>query len=320
MLTLANKEDTKDCYEINLYTKTENHLTDPFPRLSMAEINKNTDKDEEELARIYNAPQNRSDEEMLLSLIPSKVAASKARPNMLDTSTFIPVPLGKLFSDSDEDRGEQSSDDERAIRARIELMRNGRADFDSLLTADENPTATEKGTAMHRFLQFCDYKSVDNIGVEAEIARLEQLHFIDSRTASILDIPRLEAFFKSSLYAEIQKARKVHREFHFRMFRSASEFTMNEKIKKLAHDKMIFIQGSIDLVVESADEKLILCDYKTDRISAAERYDRDLLVKNMREKHGEQLKQYANAVEGVFGKRPDKTYLFLLSIGACIEV
>lgn len=320
MLTLACKEDTKNCYEINLYTKAENRLTNPFPRLSMAEINKNTDKDEEELARIYNAPQNLSDEERLLSLIPSKVAASKARPNMLDTSTFIPVPLGKLFSDSDEDRGEQSSDDERAIRARIELMRKSKSDFDSLLTADENPTAAEKGTAMHRFLQFCDYKSVDKIGVDAEIARLEELRFIDSRTASILDVSRLEAFFKSALYQEIQTARRVHREFHFRMFRPASEFTLNERIKKLAHDKMIFIQGSIDLVVESADGKLILCDYKTDKISAAERADRNLLINNMKEKHGEQLKQYANAIEGVFGKRPDKIYLFLLSIGACIEV
>ena len=253
-------------------------------------------------------------------MIPSKIAASKATPDMLDKSVFAPVPTGKLFSESDEDAGQPDTDDEARIRARIELMRSQSTDFDSLLRANEKPTAAERGTAAHHFLQFCDYESVDRIGVEGEIERLREQRFISDRTASILDAGKLKSFFKSSLCDVAKNAQRVHREFHFRMFRPASDFTQNDEMARLAADKVIFVQGSIDLIIETADGKLILCDYKTDAVSAEERRDRHLLVENLKKRHGNQLAQYGYATERIFGKRPDKIYLFMLTIGECIEI
>ncbi len=320
LLTLANAPCGNDSYMINLYKKGENVLTRPFPKSSMVEMNDNVTELDEKFAELYNMPHTMSDTDKLLSMIPSKIAASKARPDMLDNSVFIPVPTGRLFSESDDDPKEQCRDDELNIRARIELMRSQKTDFDSLLRAGEKPTAAERGTAMHAFLQFCDYELIDKTSVKDEIERLKNGRFISERTASVLDVGKLRSFFESPLFSMIKSAEKVYREFHFRMFRPAADFTVNDELKKLAADRSIFVQGSIDLVIQADDGSLILCDYKTDRISPDERNDPNALARNMRSKHGEQLAQYNYAVQQIFGRKPDKIYLFLLSIGECLEV
>ena len=199
-------------------------------------------------------------------------------------------------------------------------MRSQNIDFDSLLEVNKKPTASEKGTATHQFLQFCDYEKIDEFGVEAEIARLKDARFISERTARIIDRNQLKGFFESELYSGIRSAQKVHREFRFRMFRPASDFTEDQNLKALVSEKKIFVQGSIDLIIEDRDGDLILCDYKTDRVSADEKNDRELLIKNMREKHGEQLKQYEYAINRIFGRAPKKIYIYLLSIGSAIEI
>lgn len=322
LLSLAMSQERDDLYVLNVFDKGTNSLTYPFPKASMAEINENMTQDEQELANLYNAPKNEDSIQKLLAMVPSKIAASKATPDMLDKSVFVPVPAGKLFSQTDEDQGEPECENEHKIRERIALMRSQKTDFDSLLKAEEKPTATERGTAAHQFLQFCDYSRVESIGIEGEIELLKNQKFISNRTASILmlDIRKLKSFFGSQLYRYASDAEQTFREFHFRMFRPASDFSQSNEIASIVSDKMILVQGSIDLIIKTNDSKLILCDYKTDSISHEEKRDRELLIKNMRERHKHQLSQYQYAAEKIFGKRPDKIVLFLLSIGECIEV
>lgn len=322
LLSLATNEKRDDLYILNVFDKGSNALTRPFPKAFMTELNENVTKDEQELAELYNAPKDEDSIQRLLATVPSKIAASKATPDMLDKSVFIPVPAGKLFSQTDDDQGEPECENERKIRERIALMRSQKTDFNSLLRAEEKPTAAERGTAAHQFLQFCDYSRVESIGVEGEIELLKNQRFISDRTASILtlDVRKLKSFFESQLYSDACCAESIYREFHFRMFRPASDFSQNDEIASVVSDKMILVQGSIDLVIKTNDSRLILCDYKTDRISPEEKADRELLIKNMRDKHRHQLSQYQYAAEKIFGKRPDKIVLFLLSIGECIEV
>ena len=80
------------------------------------------------------------------------------------------------------------------------------------------------------------------------------------------------------------------------------------------------MQGSIDLVLETNDGKLILCDYKTDKITPEQKSNREKLINDMKERHGSQLEQYKYACKQIFGKEPEKIVLFLLSIGEAIEV
>ena len=80
------------------------------------------------------------------------------------------------------------------------------------------------------------------------------------------------------------------------------------------------MQGSIDLVLVDGDGRISLYDYKTDHITDEERSDRALLRSHLLARHGNQLACYARAIENLFGKRPDKTYLFMLALGEAVEI
>lgn len=276
-------------------------------------------EEDKTFADTLNRPHGESESEKLLSLIPAKVAASKVSPTMLDDSVFIPTPTGLLFSEDDEGKEETGADNALQIKRRIALMRSQRADFDSLLEVNKKPTAAERGSAAHLILQYCDYGRISEIGLDSEIERLVEGKFITRRTADIVNRRQLAGFFESSLFNLIQSAKNTRREFHFGMFRSAADFTANEEIKSSVSEKKIFVQGSIDLLIETEDG-IILCDYKTDRISHEEKADRALLEKNMRERHGAQLEEYRFAVKEIFGKEPYKVYIYSIPLGEVIEM
>jgi ATP-dependent helicase/nuclease subunit A len=112
----------------------------------------------------------------------------------------------------------------------------------------------------------------------------------------------------------------VYREFKFGMFKPASDFTQNPDLREIVSASKIFVQGSIDLVIEGQNGDIIICDYKTDRISIEERSNSELLRSNMTKKHGEQLKQYKYAIEHIFNTSPKKLYIYSLPLGDVIEI
>ena len=321
MLALSKAEWNDDIFKARIYHKGYVDLASSsfFIKPTSTSASKES-SDELELARLLEEGSQYDEKEKLLASLPSKVAASKVSPSMLDDSVFLPIPTGLLFSEGNEDTRDISRDSIESIRNRIMLMRSHNVNFDSLLEVNKKPTASEKGTATHLFLQFCNYKNVDENGLDAEIERLRTERFISDRTAKIIDRRQLEGFFKSELYSSIRTAAKVHREFRFRIFRPASDFTKNEELKSLIEDKKIFVQGSIDLIIEDMHGNLTLCDYKTDKVSAEEKVDRDLLLKNLKEKHGEQLLQYEYAIKRIFNQTPKNKYIYLTSLGEAIEI
>lgn len=323
LLALSSSPVSEDVYEIKVHQKGNVTRGEAMsePQKEEREQISNATEDELELAHLLASPIQDDSNARLLSLIPSKVAASKVSSDMLDNSIFIPIPAGKLFTDeSDDDSVGQVRDDEELIKGRIELMRASKKDFDSLLAINQRPTAAEIGTATHSFLQFCNYENVNKNGIESELKRLTDMRFISKRMADIISLPQLRGFFKSELYGIILNAKTVYREFHFGDFKSASDFTQDEKLKVTVADRKIYVQGSIDLLAEESDGSIVLCDYKTDRVTAEERADRSLLIKNIKKRHGNQLDQYKYAVEQIFGLAPSKTFVYLFSIGEAIEL
>lgn len=320
ILTALSETDDNSSYKINIHDVGQISLTQRFDSSRSLEGATNILPEEKEYAELFYLTERIGDEEKILSVIPSKVAASKVSPKMLDDSVFLPIPTGKLFSEEHEDINEQCRDSNKNIKNRIDIMRSQRVNFDDLLEVNQKPTAAEKGTATHLFLQFCDYKNIEENGVDAEIERLRIHRFITERTASIIDRKQLSGFFKSALYSYISSAKNIRREFKFGMFRSAADFTADKKLGDLIADKKIFIQGSIDLIIENENGEILVCDYKTDRISSEERSDPLLLMKNMKEKHGEQLSQYSYAIERIFNKKPSKTFIYSVPLGEMIEI
>ena len=89
--------------------------------------------------------------------------------------------------------------------------------------------------------------------------------------------------------------------------------------KKLG-DETLFVQGSIDLLLTMPDGRLILVDYKTDRVSNEERANLSLLAKRLRERHGHQLSSYAEAVRDLLGHTPDEMRIYSLPLGASVKI
>lgn len=214
-----------------------------------------------------------------------------------------------------------------------ELLNEPEDQYDTLLKAQSLETrvprfmgggdnAAEKGTATHLFLQFCDFSrlhpSVDS--VNEEISRLVADRYINQEIADLIRKEEIVSFVKTSMFADIRDAVETHREFRFNIFLPASRFTTSkELIDALKHEK-ILVQGVIDICYINKKGELILCDYKTDRLSREALNDRAKATSELFERHGEQLSYYSAAIEAIMGKKPDRIYIYSLAFGDALEI
>jgi ATP-dependent helicase/nuclease subunit A len=187
---------------------------------------------------------------------------------------------------------------------------------------DERAGADEKGTATHVFLQFCDFSSQDGSSgaVEKEIKRLLERSFISGRTASLINRNELSRFFGSAFFKEVRAAKSVWREKRFNVLIDASVLSASpERRRDLAGEKVL-VQGVMDILLEMPDGSLVLCDYKTDRLTKEDRSTEQSVARIMRQRHGEQLGYYAQAVASLFGKAPSRILVFPLCYGEAVDI
>ncbi len=252
-----------------------------------ARILKNTARDDYPLAALQG--------------LPTKVAASKLEPDLLDQLTDP----------------EQDID---ALQAQIALMQSATPQFDALLRAHDNPSATDIGTATHAFLEFCDFERLRSDGIDAECERLLSMRFLSPDAVRIVHREQLEKFRTCNLMEWIVNAKKLRREQKFGMSLPLASLTSNRSLKDRMGEHTIFVQGSIDLLLEMPDGELWLVDYKTDAIIPTERKAQSLFVERMQKAHGDQLYYYAKAVERLFGKPPAKSFIYSLPLGSAVEI
>ena len=255
----------------------------------------------ERYAAIYRAKEEMEYPYDFLQGLPAKAAASKLSPDLLDTL-------------SDEEN------DESALMAQIELLQSATQPFDSLLQAQELPSATEIGSATHAFLQFCNYERLVNTSPEEEAERLVADGFMSRRAADILHFGQLKAFCNSDLMALIHSAVKIQRELTFGILTPMKTLTQNKELAEKLGEETLFVQGSIDLLLTMPDGGVILVDYKTDRISEGERQDPARLAARLKERHGQQLHCYADAICDLLGKKPDEMRIYSLPLGASLLI
>lgn len=238
--------------------------------------------------------------EALPDALPSKLAASKIHPAILDTLTE-----------------EEQSDG--ALEAQIETMSSPPA-FATLLSDSSHATAAEIGSAMHAVLEFCDFKHLYEQGVDAELTRLTSLRFISEKTLELIDRTLLEKFRKSDLMELILKARECKREQKFRIFIPMEELTASQELKSRLAGQKLFVQGSIDLILCMEDGSLLLVDYKTDRMSRQEKTDPELYRARLLKQHRDQLSVYTRAMEALFKKAPDDVRIYSLPLGETVRL
>lgn len=169
-----------------------------------------------------------------------------------------------------------------------------------------NMSATDRGTAMHRVMQYFDFSKCDEI--DTEIDRLYEWQYISENEYNSLDKKALSKFFESDIFARIKNSPLVKREMQFLTEVSATIIDpgLDEKFK----DENIIIQGAVDLCFKE-DDGLVILDFKTDRT------DDPYALANA---YGKQLEIYALAAEKIFKMPVKEKVIYSFSLGKTVNI
>ncbi len=148
-------------------------------------------------------------------------------------------------------------------------------------------TSAERGTALHKVMQYFDFEKCDLI--ENELERLYEWQFISERERDSINIKALENFFKSDIFARMKRSHDLRREMRFLTEIPAKNLT--DKIDCNLLDENVIVQGAVDVCFVENDG-LVILDFKTDRVESPCELSRA---------YGEQLEFYAKACEKIFG-------------------
>jgi ATP-dependent helicase/nuclease subunit A len=167
-------------------------------------------------------------------------------------------------------------------------------------------SAAEKGTVVHKFMQYADYKNAYN-SLDDEINRLLELEFLNSNEVEILDRKLLSKFFNSSLYQRILNADEIYREYSFMFSKNAGEIMETEERFK---NEKVLIQGIADCIIIENGEFTVI-DYKTDNVKSEE-----VLI----ERYAPQLSLYLEALEEKLKMSAKEKIIYSFKLGKEIKL
>ena len=172
----------------------------------------------------------------------------------------------------------------------------------------EGMTATQRGTALHTFMQFADYAraATDLMG---EIERLVQADFLTQRQATALPTEKINRFFAGAVYARMAASPDCRREYSFAVTVPAGELT---PLQPPLDAEPVLVQGIADCVFREGDG-LVLLDYKTDHVKESAE-----LVQRYRQ----QMLFYSRALETLLGLPVKEAllYSFHLDCGVTVDI
>jgi len=164
---------------------------------------------------------------------------------------------------------------------------------------DVKITNAQKGTLVHLCMQKLDLskKTYTYDDVKQLVAQLEVKKIITAKEAEAININKVYQFTKSKIWTEMTQAKQVEREKPFYINIPARE------IYKQDLDEMILVQGIIDLYYITAQNELILVDFKTDFV---EDRNEQILI----DKYRTQLELYKRALESALRRKLDRVYIY----------
>ncbi len=237
----------------------------------------------------------------VLHRLPTKAAASKLTPDLLDLLT-------------------EEDNDELRLEKQLELMQKAPSSFEAVLQNHLTQEAAEIGTATHAFLEFCDFRRLAESDVDRETECLIRDRFLLPSDAALLNRDQLSLFAKSNLMEWILQSKALYREQKFGLHIPMRELTRNTALGALLGEHTLFVQGSMDLFLVKPDGTTLLVDYKTDHVTPWEREHLPMLIEKMKERHGTQLLYYAKAAKALFGAYPDEIYIYSIPLGRALPI
>ncbi len=191
---------------------------------------------------------------------------------------------------------------------------------DFFLNKASKATPTERGTATHLFLQFCDFEFAAKHGAAETLAMLTEKGFLPREAAELIYMDDLEKLISSEIMKKILGAERIIREQRFNMLVPTRELTTDSELIGQIGERKTAVQGVIDLIVIEKDGSIGLYDYKTDRLTREELADDALAAKKMNDAHALQLSYYARAVEYLFGKTPDRVAVYSTAAAKLFDI
>ena len=158
------------------------------------------------------------------------------------------------------------------------------------------------GTAHHRFLQYCDFAAAKN-DISAELDRLVKSGRLSDEQAESVDLKKLEEMLSGRLFERVMNSPKVYREERFTAKIHPS--LLDEKYKDVDQDTGIIMQGAVDLAFVE-DGKLVIADYKTDRV-------RD--IEKLRTLYKKQLELYSEALSKSLETEVKELIIYSIHLG-----
>jgi ATP-dependent helicase/nuclease subunit A len=178
------------------------------------------------------------------------------------------------------------------------------------------PSAAERGTLHHRFLQHLAFERAADVGALArQLKEFVGQGLFTQAEASLLDLEAMAAFWTSAVGARIRAvAGRVRRELPFTVRLADAEVRtlLGQEPDSSLEGEFVVVQGVVDLVVV-LDDELWLLDFKTDAVRGE--------ALNRRAKEYEpQLRLYAAALQRIFSRPVRHHWLHFLAAGQTVEL
>ncbi len=168
-------------------------------------------------------------------------------------------------------------------------------------------TGADRGTAIHKFLELCDFSSAYT-DIEAEKRRLLENGSMTEKELEVLDNEAVESFFEADIGQRLLNAFEVYKEYEFTFFKKAGE--IYKEIPEIAKDEDVVIQGKLDCAfVENG--YTVLIDYKSDNITDEETY---------KQIYSPQIEIYAEALKLCTGLDVKEKYLYSFKLKKYIKL
>ena len=173
---------------------------------------------------------------------------------------------------------------------------------------EERIDASKRGTIVHLCMKNLDFsKKYELQDIKDLIKSLMDKEILTKKEADSIKPYQILKFTQSDIWQELMNAKEYYKEEPFYINISANEF------ENIECNENILAQGIIDLYYITADDKLVLLDYKTDFVNDGEE---SVLV----ERHKPQLMLYKRALEEGLNRKVDKIYIYSTVLGKSIEI
>lgn len=167
----------------------------------------------------------------------------------------------------------------------------------------------ERGTVVHFVMQMADPKKINTADdVESLVDRLVGEKIISRTQGDAVDCKKVADFFAGSMGQRLKKAVRRENEFSFYTQASADEIYGN------GSSATILLQGTMDCFFVENDGRVVLLDFKTDRV----RREGAALVAKKR--YATQMKYYKKALGEILKKPVDECYLYFLECGELVSM